>query len=60
MTFTYEYPRPAVTVDAVIFRKTGGRWQALFIKRGKEPFIGMWALPGGFMEMEETDRKSVV
>jgi len=54
MSFSYEYPRPAVTVDAAVFRKTEDQWLILLIRRGKEPFKGMWALPGGFIEMDET------
>lgn len=54
MSYTYDYPRPAVTVDAAVFRESAGKWEILLIKRGNEPFLGMWALPGGFVEMEET------
>lgn len=57
--YTYEYPRPAVTVDAVIFRKTKARTEVLLIQRGNEPFKGMWALPGGFMDMNETLEESI-
>lgn len=59
MSFTYEYPRPAVTVDAAIFRESAGKWEILLIKRGNEPFLGMWALPGGFVEMEETLEEAI-
>ena len=51
--YTYEYPRPMVTVDAVVFTVRDGRLEVLSIKRGHEPFQGMWALPGGFVEMAE-------
>lgn len=57
--FVYDYPRPAVTVDAAIFRQHSTGWQILLIKRGREPFIGMWALPGGFVEMDETLEEAV-
>lgn len=51
---TYEYPRPSVTVDIVVFGYSGrGRLNVLLIKRGGEPFKGHWALPGGFVEIEE-------
>ena len=48
--FTYQYPRPAVTVDAIIVSK---QKTVLLIQRGREPFKGNWALPGGFIEMDE-------
>ncbi len=51
MPYTYDYPRPAVTVDAVVFNR---RHELLLIRRKKEPFLGCWALPGGFMEIDET------
>lgn len=54
MGYCYEYPRPSVSADIAVFRKRGNELQVLLIKRGNEPFKGMWALPGGFMEMDET------
>lgn len=53
MAFTYEYARPALTVDCVVFGFDGSGLQVLLIRRGLEPFIGKWALPGGFVQMEE-------
>ena len=53
MSFTYNYPRPCVTTDCLIFKKIECVWHLLLIERGKEPFKGCWALPGGFLEMEE-------
>ena len=53
MSFTYAYPRPCVTTDCLIFRKIDSVWSLLLIERGNEPFKGCWALPGGFLEMEE-------
>ena len=51
---TYEYPRPAVTVDVVVFGyQDGEALKLLLIQRGGEPFQGQWALPGGFAEMDE-------
>lgn len=54
MPFTYEYPRPAVTADAIILRKNGSGNEILLIKRAQPPFQDWWALPGGFLDMEET------
>jgi 8-oxo-dGTP diphosphatase len=53
LPYTYEYPRPCVTADALVFRFTGGRLEILLIKRNHYPFEGMWALPGGFVDMDE-------
>jgi 8-oxo-dGTP diphosphatase len=54
MSYTYEYPRPAVTVDAIVFRKTEIGTEVLLIKRLHKPFEGMWAIPGGFINLDET------
>ena len=54
MPYTYEYPRPALTVDCVIFGlDETSRLKVLLIRRGHEPFEDHWALPGGFVDMEE-------
>ncbi|HNW69608.1 MAG TPA: NUDIX hydrolase [Bacteroidales bacterium] len=60
MPFTYEYPMPAVTVDAVIFRKTEGSSEVLLIRRLNEPFKGQWAIPGGFINIDEELDDAVV
>lgn len=53
--YTYKYPRPAVTTDCVIFGiDDAGSRRLLLVQRGGEPFKGMWALPGGFVNMDET------
>jgi len=52
--YTYEYPRPMVTVDMVVIRKQNNHTEVLLIERGNEPFKIHWSLPGGFIEMEET------
>lgn len=49
--YTYQYPRPAVTTDAIVISK---RKSVLLIERGREPFQGKWALPGGFIDMDES------
>ncbi|TAF64479.1 MAG: NUDIX hydrolase [Cytophagales bacterium] len=54
MAYTYDYPRPALTVDCVIFAKDNGTWKVLLIERKHEPFAGKWALPGGFVDENET------
>lgn len=51
--YSYEYPRPAVTTDCVIFGFDEGELKVLLIERGIEPYIGEWALPGGFLNMDE-------
>ena len=48
------YVAPALTVDAVLLKgREGGGHEALLIRRGREPFKGQWALPGGFVEVGE-------
>ncbi|MGI9240488.1 MAG: NUDIX hydrolase [Verrucomicrobiales bacterium] len=49
MEHCYEYPRPALTVDCVIFGLDDDELKVLLIKRGNEPFLGSWAIPGGFV-----------
>ena len=49
---TYEYPRPALTVDVAIVTREA-RPRVLLIQRKKDPFAGSWALPGGFVEENE-------
>jgi len=54
MTYTYDYPRPALTVDIAVFAKKLKGYEVLLISRKNDPFSGMWALPGGFVDMDET------
>ena len=58
--FTYEYPRPALTVDLVTFSVSEGRLQILLIQRGEQPFAGMWTLPGGFVHEREPLRSTAL
>ena len=53
--YSYRYPRPAVTADCVVLglMPDGGR-RLLLIQRAGDPYKGMWAFPGGFMNMDET------
>lgn len=53
-SYTYDYPRPAVTTDCVVFGFDGHDLKILLIQRGIEPFKGAWAFPGGFLDIDET------
>lgn len=53
MSYTYPYPRPMVTTDCITLRLHENKLQIALIQRGKEPFKGQWAMPGGFLEMDE-------
>ena len=54
MAFTYEYPRPALTVDCVVFGFDEGDLKVLLIQRDLPPYQGKWAFPGGFVRIKET------
>ena len=58
MSYTYKYPRPAVTADCVVIAQATR--EVLLIQRGIEPFKGCWAFPGGFMNMDETTEQCAV
>src|SRR5687768_8681450 len=53
MPFSYEYARPALTVDCVVFGLDDGDLKVLLIQRDLAPFAGRWALPGGFVNVDE-------
>ena len=53
-SFTYKYPRPMVTVDLVVFGIGETGLRTLLIRRKHDPFAGRWAIPGGYLEMDET------
>jgi 8-oxo-dGTP diphosphatase len=57
MTYSYNFPRPAVTVDAVVVCTEKN--SILLIKRKNHPFKGKWALPGGFVDEDEIPEKAV-
>ena len=52
--YTYLYPRPAVSVDIVLVQKKEDDFQVLLIKRAQPPSQGSYALPGGFVDQDET------
>jgi len=54
MTYIYEYPHPAVTTDIVIFTIRQDELKVLLIKRALPPFQREWALPGGFVNLDES------
>lgn len=54
MAHTYEHPRPALAVDCVVFGLDEDELQVLLIRRGLEPFLNCWALPGGFVHVGES------
>ena len=59
MTYTYKYPRPAVTADCVVITKEE-QPKVLLIQRGADPYKGSWAFPGGFMNMNETTEQCAI
>lgn len=54
MPHTYDYPRAALTVDIVVFALDDEDLKVMLIERDLEPFAGQWALPGGFVRVDET------
>src|SRR5258706_11574725 len=54
MPYSYQYPRAALTVDCVVFGFDESELKVLLIQRGLEPFKGRWAMPGGFVRVNET------
>jgi 8-oxo-dGTP diphosphatase len=54
VTHTYQYARPALTADIVVFALDEHDLQVMLIQRDLAPFAGNWALPGGFVRVEET------
>ncbi len=51
--YIYDWPRPMVSVDAVVFAFFKNKAKLLLVNRGNEPFKGKWSLPGGFVEIDE-------
>lgn len=54
MPYSYEYARPALTVDCVVFGLDEDDLKLLLIQRDLEPYAGQWALPGGFVRVGES------
>ena len=59
MSYTYKYPRPAVTADCIVITKEADA-KVLLIQRGDDPYKGSWAFPGGFMNMDETTEQCAI
>jgi len=56
--YCYDYPRPALTSDCIILRKNKTATEILLIQRAYAPYKGYWALPGGFVDPEETTQEA--
>ena len=48
------YPQPSLTVDIILLAHAEGALRVLLVRRGGHPYLGCWALPGGFAEPQET------
>ena len=51
--YCYDYPRPAVTVDIILFTFCDNQLKVLMVRRKHAPYVGRWALPGGFVQIDE-------
>jgi len=58
MPYTYQYARPALTVDCVVFGLDDEDLKVLLIQRKNDPFAGRWALPGGFVDVGEAPEQA--
>jgi 8-oxo-dGTP diphosphatase len=56
--YTYEHPHPAVTVDVVVLTFGGNELRVLLVRRAAAPYAGRWALPGGFVEIDESLKRA--
>ena len=59
-SFTYNYPMPSVTTDCILINTTHAGNKILLIKRKHDPFMGKWALPGGFVEIDEDLKEGAI
>lgn len=57
-SYTYDYPRPALTADAVVLALEYTNYYVLLVERGQDPYAGWWALPGGFVNEGETAHRA--
>lgn len=60
MPVQYEFPRPSLTVDVAVFSMEQWLPAVLLIRRGREPYKGRWALPGGFVDEGEDPVEAAV
>lgn len=64
MSYTYDYPRPGLTADVLVFHKKDDSIKnppsILLIKRNEEPYKDCWALPGGYVEQGETVMQAAI
>lgn len=58
MAYAYDYPHPAVTVDVAVFTVSGGRLAVVLIRRNEWPHAGKWAIPGGFVGIDESLKRA--
>ncbi len=54
MSYEYDHPRPALTVDCAVFAPRGESLEVLLVRRDQPPFEGQWATPGGFVDIDES------
>jgi 8-oxo-dGTP diphosphatase len=59
-TYSYNYPRPALGTDVLLFSKEEHATYILLIERGNDPFKGYWAFPGGFVEEGESAEQAAI
>jgi len=60
MPYTYEFQRPALTVDCVVFGLDEEDLKIILIQRDREPFEGRWAIPGGFVHIDESLEEAAI
>jgi 8-oxo-dGTP diphosphatase len=58
--YSYDYPHPAVTVDVIVFTVHAANVEVLLVKRAEWPHTGKWAIPGGFVEIDESLKRAAL